>query len=120
MKERDPKDRKTRTINGEKLPPVLVILGPTGVGKTGASLLLARHLDTEIIGADSMQIYRAMDIGTAKPDTIQRNAVKHHMIDIVDPSEEFSSGKYIEQVVPIVIGLHERNRVPLIVGGTGL
>jgi tRNA dimethylallyltransferase len=120
LKERDPKDQKTRIIDREKLPPVLVIMGPTGVGKTGASVLVAQYLDTEIIGADSMQIYRTMDIGTAKPDPIQRNAVIHHVIDIVDPSEEFSSGKYIDQVVPIIDGLHEWKRVPVIVGGTGL
>jgi tRNA dimethylallyltransferase len=120
LKEPDQEDQKTGIIDGEKLPPVLVILGPTGVGKTGASVLFARHLDTEIIGADSMQIYRAMDIGTAKPDATQRNAVIHHMIDIVDPSEEFSAGKYVEQVVSIIDGLQERKRVPIVVGGTGL
>ena len=102
------------------LPKVLLLVGPTGVGKTGASILVARHLDTEIISADSMQIYRHMDIGTAKPTEEERGAVGHHMIDIVEPSEEFSSGRYVEQVVPIIEGLVRRGRVPLIVGGTGL
>ncbi len=101
-------------------PPVLVILGPTGVGKTGASILVAQHLDSEIISADSMQIYRHMDIGTAKPSDRQLNTVKHHMINKIDPSEEFSSGKYIEQVVPVIERLHERGKIPVIVGGTGL
>jgi tRNA dimethylallyltransferase len=99
---------------------VLILLGPTGVGKTGASLLLARALRTEIIGSDSMQIYRGMDIGTAKPSPEERASVRHHMIDIVDPSESFSAGRYLEQVVPIIEGLHARGKIPLVVGGTGL
>jgi tRNA dimethylallyltransferase len=99
---------------------VLILLGPTGVGKTGASLLLGRRLGTEIIGSDSMQIYRGMDIGTAKPTIEERARVPHHMIDIVDPSESFSAGRYIEKVVPIIEDLHARGKIPLIVGGTGL
>ncbi|UCG78510.1 MAG: tRNA (adenosine(37)-N6)-dimethylallyltransferase MiaA, partial [Nitrospirota bacterium] len=99
---------------------VIIILGPTGVGKTGAAIIVARSLGSEIISADSMQIYRHMDIGTAKPSPEQMNEVKHHMIDIVDPSEEYSAGKYIEQIVPIIEGLHGRERVPVLVGGTGL
>jgi tRNA dimethylallyltransferase len=99
---------------------VIILLGPTGVGKTGASLLLAQSLNTEIISADSMQIYRHMDIGTAKPAKEEMTLVKHHMIDVVEPSETFSTGKYIEHVVPIIEGLHRRGKVPLIVGGTGL
>ncbi len=99
---------------------VLVILGPTGVGKTGASIRVAAHFDTEIISADSMQIYCSMDIGTAKPTPEEREAVVHHMIDVVGPAEEFSAGRYIEAVVPILDALHVRGRMPVIVGGTGL
>jgi tRNA dimethylallyltransferase len=99
---------------------VIILLGPTGVGKTGASILLAQALRTEIISADSMQIYRHMDIGTAKPSKEQRARVKHHMIDSVEPSESFSTGRYIEQAAPIIQGLHEQGKVPIIVGGTGL
>ncbi len=99
---------------------VLILLGPTGVGKTEASLLLARRLGTEIIGSDSMQIYRGMDIGTAKPTPGERTAVRHHMIDIVSPSESFSAGQYLDKVVPIIEDLHARGSIPLIVGGTGL
>jgi tRNA dimethylallyltransferase len=99
---------------------VIILLGPTGVGKTGASLLLARRLGTEIIGSDSMQIYRGMDIGTAKPTLEERAEVCHHMIDIVDASEFFSTGQYIEKVVPIVENLLAGGKIPLIVGGTGL
>jgi tRNA dimethylallyltransferase len=99
---------------------VLILLGPTGVGKTGASILLARKLGTEIIGSDSMQIYRGMDIGTAKPTLKERAAVRHHMIDVVDPSESFSTGQYIEKIVPVIEDLHAKGKIPLIVGGTGL
>jgi tRNA dimethylallyltransferase len=99
---------------------VLILLGPTCVGKTGASLLLAKALDTEIISADSMQIYRYMDIGTAKPVAQERALVKHHMIDIVAPSEPFSTGKYVASIIPIIDELHRKEMIPLVVGGTGL
>jgi tRNA dimethylallyltransferase len=99
---------------------VIIILGPTGVGKTKASILLARHLKTEIISSDSMQIYRHMDIGTAKPSKEERQIVKHHMIDIVEPWELYSTGEYIKTVMPIIDSLHKNRKVPIIVGGTGL
>lgn len=99
---------------------VIIILGPTGVGKTGASVLFAKSLNTEIVSADSMQVYRHMDIGTAKPSKKEMSMVKHHMIDIVEPSETFSAGKYIDYVVPIIGNLHAQGKIPLIVGGTGL
>jgi tRNA dimethylallyltransferase len=99
---------------------VIVLLGPTGVGKTAASLLLAQSIGTEIISADSMQIYRHMDIGTAKPTPEERSAVRHHMIDVADPWESYSTGRYIEQVQPVIASLHDRDAIPLIVGGTGL
>jgi tRNA dimethylallyltransferase len=99
---------------------VIVILGPTGVGKTGASVLLAKAMDTEIISADSMQIYRHMDIGTAKPSREEMSGVKHHMIDMVEPSEPFSVGKYVEMVAPIIEEIHKRGKIPVMVGGTGL
>ena len=99
---------------------IIVLLGPTGVGKTGASILLAKELGAEIISADSMQIYRHMDIGTAKPSEKERDGVIHHMIDIVDPSEAYSAGRYIADVTPVVERLIGQGRVPVIVGGTGL
>ncbi|HWR59657.1 MAG TPA: tRNA (adenosine(37)-N6)-dimethylallyltransferase MiaA [Thermodesulfovibrionales bacterium] len=99
---------------------VIIILGPTGVGKTGASILLAKSLNTEIISADSMQVYRHMDIGTAKPSPDEMRLVRHHMIDIVEPSEAFSAGSYIEHVIPIIKELHRQRRIPVVVGGTGL
>jgi tRNA dimethylallyltransferase len=99
---------------------VLILLGPTGVGKTHVSLLLAKALHTEIISADSMQVYRHMNIGTAKPTPEERALIKHHMIDIIDPWEPFSTGKYIEAVIPIIDGLIKKGKMPIVVGGTGL
>jgi len=99
---------------------VIILLGPTGVGKTGVSILLAKELKTEIISADSMQIYRHMDIGTAKPSKEGRTIVKHHMIDIVDPWKSYSTGKYITAVIPIIDKLHGKVKIPIVVGGTGL
>ncbi len=104
-------------ISGNK---VLILLGPTCVGKTGIAILLAKALKTEIISADSMQIYRHMDIGTAKPSVEERKLIKHHMIDIVEPWESFSVGKYISMVKPIIESLHKNNKIPIVVGGTGL
>jgi len=99
---------------------IIILLGPTGVGKTSASILLAKKLSSEIISSDSMQIYRHMDIGTAKPSTEERQTVKHHMIDIAEPWESFSAGEYIKNVRPIIEGLHQIDKIPIIVGGTGL
>jgi tRNA dimethylallyltransferase len=99
---------------------VLILLGPTGVGKTGVSILIAKALNGEIISADSMQIYRHMDIGTAKPTAEVRDEVTHHMIDIAEPWETYSTGKYIEAVNPIIERLLGQGKIPVIVGGTGL
>jgi tRNA dimethylallyltransferase len=99
---------------------VIILLGPTGVGKSSASVLLANILNTEIISADSMQIYRHMNIGTAKPTFEERIMVKHYMIDIINPWETYSTGRYIEAVVPVIEKLHRKGKVPIVVGGTGL
>ncbi len=99
---------------------VIILLGPTGVGKTGVSILLAKILNTEIISADSMQIYRLMDIGTAKPTLEERQNVTHHMIDVADPWDTYSTGKYVTAVKPIIEDLLKRGKIPIITGGTGL
>lgn len=99
---------------------VIILLGPTGVGKTEVSILIAKALGTEIISVDSMQIYKGMDIGTAKPSEAQRISVKHYMIDSVSPAEPFSVGRYIEDVKPIIENLHKKNKIPIVAGGTGL
>jgi tRNA dimethylallyltransferase len=112
---------KTQKLNPSPQPgTVIIILGPTGAGKTGLSILLAKSLDTEIISADSMQIYRFMDIGTAKPSPDEQKEVKHHLISILNPSESFSAGRFKKMAVHTIDCLHNRSKIPVIVGGTGL
>ncbi len=101
-------------------PKVIVICGPTGVGKTAVGIQLAEKLDGEIISADSMQIYRYMDIGTAKPTADEQSRIPHHMIDIVDPDENFDAVRFAEMARDKVMQLHQRSVMPLVVGGTGL
>ena len=100
--------------------PLLVILGPTAVGKTQFSLEIAGLLNGEIISADSMQIYQGMDIGTGKVTVRERQQVKHHLIDIIDPAAEFSVAEFQERVDLIIPKIISQNKVPLLVGGTGL
>jgi tRNA dimethylallyltransferase len=99
---------------------VIILLGPTGVGKTNLSVLLAKALETEIISADSMQVYRNMDIGTSKPSRRELKEVKHHLIDISSPHEPFSAGLFKKMAVKIIDDLHNRGKIPIIAGGTGL
>jgi len=99
---------------------IVVICGPTGVGKTGFAIELARRLNGEIISADSMQIYKYMDIGTAKPDMAERALAPHHLIDFLEPDEEFDAGRYIELADQAVNDLYTRSKLPIIAGGTGL
>lgn len=99
---------------------IIIIAGPTAVGKTDAAILLARELGAEIVSADSMQIYRGMDIGTAKPTKEQRRAVYHHMIDVVEPDQPYSVGDYLRDARAAIDGIISSGGVPLVVGGTGL
>lgn len=99
---------------------VIIILGPTGTGKTGLSILLGKSLDTEIISADSMQIYRFMNIGTAKPSPDEQKEVRHHLISILDPGESFSAGRFKKMALRTIDNLLNKNKIPVIVGGTGL
>lgn len=105
-------------VNDKKA--ILVIAGPTAVGKTDASLLLAAELKAEIVSADSMQIYRGMDIGTAKPSPEQRRVIYHHLIDIVDPGQPYSVGDYLRDATAAIDGVLAAGGTPLVVGGTGL
>lgn len=107
-----------QTSNAQ-LPPLIAVVGPTAVGKTALSLALAQILGAEIVSADSRQIYRGMDIGTAKPTPEERAAVLHHLIDVVDPDEDFSLGVYQDLASAAIAGITKRGRVPLLVGGTG-
>jgi tRNA dimethylallyltransferase len=100
--------------------PILIIAGPTAVGKTDASILLAQEWEAEIVSADSMQIYRGMDIGTAKPTAEQRKLVYHHMIDIADPAQPYSVGDYLRDARNAIDGILKTGGTPIVVGGTGL
>ena len=101
-------------------PPVIVITGATATGKTAAALGLARAFDGEIVSADSRQLYRGMDIGTAKPTTAERALVRHHLIDILDPDEDFSLAQYQALAYAAIDAIRARRRLPLLVGGTPL
>ena len=115
-------------MNGEKrrrhimtaTKPILIIAGPTAVGKTDASILLAKEWGAEIVSADSMQIYRGMDIGTAKPTPEQRKQVYHHLIDVADPGQPYSVGDYYRDARAAIEAIRSAGSVPVVAGGTGL
>jgi tRNA dimethylallyltransferase len=100
--------------------PLVVLLGPTAVGKSRVALLVAKHFDTEVLTADSRQVYRGMDVGTDKPTAEERRSVPHRLIDLVDPSETFNTGWYRRAALEEIDRLFAANRLPLVVGGTGL
>lgn len=99
---------------------LIVILGPTAVGKTDLSLQLAERLHTEIISGDSMLIYRGLDIGTAKPSKEELLRIKHHMIDILSPWENYNVTDFIQRVAPLIEEINRRGKIPILAGGTGL
>lgn len=101
-------------------PKLLVLLGPTAVGKTGLSIEIAKRFDCEIISGDSMQVYRGMDIGTAKIKPEEMEGIPHHMIDIHDPDEPFSAAEFQYRVKGLIEEIGGRGRLPFLVGGTGL
>jgi len=103
-----------------KKPPIVVICGPTSVGKTSVGIEMATAFEGEIVSADSMQIYRYMDIGTAKPTPDEQARTPHHMIDIADPDQPFDAARYASEARRIITRLHTRNLFPFVVGGTGL
>jgi tRNA dimethylallyltransferase len=107
-------------IDRSFLPKFVVICGPTGVGKTGFAIAVARHFNAEVVGADSMQIYRYMDIGTAKPTAQEKASVAHHMVDIIDPDQDFDAAIYARQARACIDNLISNKKLPLVVGGTGL
>lgn len=101
-------------------PDLLVIVGPTGVGKTALSLELAQAFHGEIISGDSMQVYRGMDIGTAKASSQEQALVPHHLIDLLQPDESFSVQQYQTIARQKIMEIHQRHHLPIVVGGTGL
>lgn len=103
-----------------KLPPAIFLMGPTASGKTALSVQLAKALNTEIISVDSALVYKGMDIGTAKPTLEEREGVVHHLIDIIDPAESFSTGQFRRQALTIMEQLTAKGKIPLLTGGTML
>jgi tRNA dimethylallyltransferase len=100
--------------------PVLALVGPTAAGKTELALALADRLGAEVVSADAMLVYRGMDIGTAKPTPEERARVPHHLVDLVDPSEEFSVARFQPLARAAIAEVLDRGRLPLLVGGSGL
>ena len=99
---------------------LICIAGPTASGKTALSIALSKELDGEIVSCDSMQVYKRMDIGTAKPTVEEREGIPHHMLDVAEPWEDFSVSRYCEMASPIVDDILARGKTAIIVGGTGL
>lgn len=100
--------------------PIICIAGPTASGKTVLSIALAKELNGEVVSCDSMQIYKGMDIGTAKPTREEMGNIPHHMIDVAEPAEDFSVSRYCEMASPIVDDILARGKTAIIAGGTGL
>jgi tRNA dimethylallyltransferase len=120
MIEQPPVQDKTVPPSSSALAePLIVVCGPTGTGKTRFAIDLARRLGGEIVGADSMQIYRRMDIGTAKPTSREQAAIRHHMIDIVEPDEDFDAAAYAVMATTMIQRVRARGRLAFVVGGTG-
>ncbi len=101
-------------------PKIIVICGPTGIGKTSTAIQLSQEFSGEIVSADSMQVYRKMDIGTAKPTQTEQELVPHHMINVVHPDELFDAAAFTKMADSIIRSIIQRNRLPFVVGGTGL
>lgn len=104
----------------ENLPPAIFLMGPTASGKTALAVQLAQALNGEIISVDSALVFREMDIGTAKPTLEERGGIAHHLIDILDPSESFSTGQFRTQALALMAQITQRGKLPILVGGTML
>ena len=102
----------------QSLPKLIIILGPTASGKTELSLKLAKQFSGEIISADSRQIYKGMDIGTAKTKDFQ--SIPHYLIDIIKPNQNFTAAQFKKRAIKIIKDIQKRKKVPFLVGGTGL
>ncbi|MGD9852449.1 MAG: tRNA (adenosine(37)-N6)-dimethylallyltransferase MiaA [Nitrospirales bacterium] len=100
--------------------PVVAIVGPTAIGKSRIGIQVAKQLQTEILTADSRQVFREMDVGTDKPSLIERQGVPHRLIDLVDPDQPFNTGDFRQAAIPEISRLHQAGKIPLVIGGTGL
>ena len=114
--------RATRRLSGTQVlvKPVVVMVGPTAVGKSRVAVEVAKAFETEVLTADSRQVYRGMDVGTDKPVPEERQGVPHRLIDLVNPDESFNAGLYRRQALDEIERLYRDRRLPLVVGGTGL
>lgn len=114
--------RPERQANSESniRSPLVVLVGPTAAGKSSLALALAESVGGEIIAADSMQVYRSLDIGTAKPTADERRRVPHHLLDLVDPDQPFTAADYAAHALSTIAEIRRRGRLPIMVGGTGL
>lgn len=101
-------------------PPAIFLMGPTASGKSALAVQLAQHLDAEIISVDSVLVYRGMDIGTAKPTLAERGGIVHHLLDILDPAESFSTGQFRQLALSLMADITGRGKLPILVGGTML
>src|SRR5262245_22218552 len=110
----------TRAASSCSRHPLLRLAGPTAVGKSELALRLAEKLNGEIVSVDSMQVYRGLEIGTAKPSVEDRARVPHHLIDVVDLTESFDAAQFVRLANEAVAGIRARNRLPILCGGTGL
>jgi tRNA dimethylallyltransferase len=102
------------------VPPAILLMGPTAAGKSALALALAREFDVEIVSVDSAQVFRGMDVGTAKPDAATRAAVPHHLLDVIDPDQSYSAARFRADALAAVAAIRGRGRLPLLVGGTML
>ena len=115
-----PENIALRGRNADRLPPAILLMGPTASGKSAVALELAQRLGAEIVSVDSAQVYRHMDIGTAKPDAQARALVPHHLLDLLDPHESYSAARFRDDALTAMREIVERGRIPLLVGGTML
>lgn len=120
MTEQQPAGSQSSEKQPLRKPPLLVLIGPTAVGKTALSLNIAKRWNAEIVSGDSMQVYREMDIGTAKIKESEREGVPHHLIDIVDPHQPYSAADFQSDAASAIEDIASRGKLPFIVGGTGL
>ncbi len=104
----------------DERPTLAMLLGPTASGKSTIAMRLAGHRPIEIVSVDSAQVYRGLDIGTAKPDAAERARVAHHLVDIVDPAERYSAARFVDDALAAIADIRARGRIPLLVGGTML
>jgi len=108
------------SINESNLPPAIFLMGPTASGKTALAVALAKQFQTEIISVDSVLVYKGMDIGTAKPTLEERQGIPHHLIDILDPAEAYSTGSFRKSALELMNDITARGKVPILTGGTML